>query len=263
MRHVRRVLKHGAWILISIGILSLSRRLIPEAVLRGATDVGGNFLQTFGGIYGVIVAFAIYVTWGEHNETQVAIEREAVALIELYRILAWFPSWADRSTVREHLHRYALCVPLAHARHPPRDAVDEHGLLDLSLAAFLRHAPATPGEERLFSHALELFHQLNEARGHRVTVANLKLPEGLRWFVFLGGAVCVGTMDLLWIDSFAMHAVLVAGMTWVVVAAASITLDLDDPFTGDFIVDWVRFQTTAAQMEKSHCNAIDAERAPG
>lgn len=253
-RHFRRLVKHGGWISVSLATLVAVRVGVPETMLRAAIDVGGNFLQTFGGIYGIIVAFAIYVTWGEHNDTQVAIEKEAVSLIELYRVLAWFPSWNERGAVRQHLHRYALAVPKAHAANAPPKDVDEHATLDKSLAAFLAHAPSTPAEERIFPHALSLFHELNEAREHRVTVANLKLPEGLRWFVFIGGAICVATLDLLWVDSFVVHALLVAGMTWVVVAAASITLDLDDPYNGDFVVDWGRFHKTAMLMEQTECH---------
>ncbi|MBS1152382.1 MAG: hypothetical protein H6Q89_4080 [Myxococcaceae bacterium] len=254
MRHLRRLVKHGGWITFSIAILFVVTRAVPEPVLRGAIEVGGNFLQTFGGIYGIIVAFAIYVTWGEHNDTQVAIEREAVSLLELYRVLGWFPTWVERGAVRQQLHRYALTVPKAHLPHAAGNDRQEHEMLDKSLASFLSHSPGSPTEERLFPHALSLFHELNEAREHRVTVANLKLPNGLRWFVFIGGAICVGALDLLWVDSFAIHAALVAGMTWVIVAAASITVDLDDPYAGDFVVDWQRFHKTADLMEQTECN---------
>lgn len=253
-RHLRRLIKHGGWIALSIWILYAVDRIIPESTLRGAIEVGGNFLQTFGGIYGIIVAFAIYVTWGEHNDTQVAIEKEAVSLIELYRVLAWFPTWNERGAVRQQLHRYALAVPLAHQPNGKSSDAEEHLMLDKSLASFLNHPPGSPSEERLFGHALSLFHELNEAREHRVTVANLKLPNGLRWFVFIGGAICVGVLDMLYVESFAMHAALVSGMTWVIVAAASITLDLDDPYTGDFVVNWARFHKTAKLMEVTECN---------
>lgn len=257
MRHLKRLVKHGGWISASIAILYAATHAIPESTLRGAIEVGGNFLQTFGGIYGIIVAFAIYVTWGEHNDTQVAIEKEAVSLIELYRVLAWFPSWNDRGLVRQHLRRYALSVPRAHL--PSASAADheEYAALDKSLSSFLNHPPGSPAEERLYPHALSLFHELNEAREHRVTVANLKLPNGLRWFVFIGGAICVGVLDLLWVESFAIHAAYVAGMTWVIVAAASITLDLDDPYAGDFVVDWARFHKTAGLMEDTECNGSE------
>ena len=73
--------------------------------------------------------------------------------------------------------------------------------------------------------------------------------EALRWFLYLGAAFCVGTLWVLFVESWLVHALFTAGMTWVVVAAVSIVLDLDDPFSGDFNVNWQRFRQTAEQME--------------
>lgn len=255
MRHFKRVRKHGGWILLSLAAFVAIRRFVPEAMLQGVTNVGGNFLQTFGGMYGVIVAFAIYVTWGQHNETQVAVEREAVTLAQLYRVLGWFPSWAERKTVRDRLLGYARAVPLANGDPNQSALASDHQLLDQSLAVFMRHTPTTPAEERLHGTALDLFHDLNVAREHRITVSNLRLPEGLRWFVFIGGAITIVSMELLWVDSIVMQGVLVSFLTWVIVAAASIMIDLDDPYTGDFQVDWNRFHETARLMEETHCTA--------
>ena len=113
--------------LVTLFFLWLSRALIPEAALRAATEVGGNYLQTFGGMYGVIVAFAIYLVWTQHNDTQVAIEREALSLVELYRVLGWFPSWPERDAVRESLKLYAKAVP---ASYTTKVAVEERAILE-------------------------------------------------------------------------------------------------------------------------------------
>lgn len=249
-RHLRRVRKHGGWMLVSLSALWLTRQGIPEQALRAATEVGGNFLQTFGGMYGVIVAFAIYLVWTQHNDTQVAIEREAVSLIELYRVLGWFPAWPERDAVRESLLAYARGVPPSYAGGPP---LDERSLLEQGLGHFLAHTPANAAEERLYGTALERFHELNEARGHRASVARLRMGEGMRWFVFIGGALTVAGLELVWVDALALHAAFVAAMTWVVVAAASIVIDLDDPTSGDFVVDWSHFVDVAASMALAHC----------
>ncbi len=259
-RHFRRLVTHGAWLTVSLVLEWACRALIPLDALRATNDLGGSFLQTFGGMYGVIVAFAIYVTWGQHNETQMAIEREAVSLLELYRLLGWFPSWLEREIVRTRLVEYAEAVPRAHGKLGSVEKFDEHRVIDAALAKFLKHHPTSAAEERIFPRALELFHELNTAREHRVTVSGLHLPEGLRWFVYLGGAITVGSMFLVWVDSWAMQALLTAGMTWVVVAAASIVVDLDDPYTGDFVVNWNHFNETARLMEVIHCPAHDVER---
>jgi hypothetical protein len=244
---------------VSLSCLLLVRRLVPEVALRSATEVGGNYLQTFGGMYGVIVAFAIYLVWTQHNETQVAIEREAVSLVELYRVLGWFPTWAQRDAVRQSLKSYARSVPLSYSGAPE---LSERALLESGLGAFLSHAPGTPTEERLFEITIERFHELNEARGHRETVARLRMGEGLRWFVFIGGGLTIAGLELVWVDSLALHAAFVCGMTWVVVAAASIVIDLDDPTSGDFVVDWRPFLDAGASIELAHCPAPHPSPAP-
>jgi hypothetical protein len=173
-------------------------------------------------------------------------------LVELYRVLGWFPSWPQRDAIRTSLKSYARGVPLSYTGGP---ALNERALLENGLGAFLSHAPGSPAEERLFETTVERFHELNEARGHRETVARLRMGEGLRWFVFIGGALTVSGLELVWVDSLPLHAAFVAGMTWVVVAAASIVIDLDDPTSGDFVVDWRPFLDAGASIELAHCPA--------
>lgn len=245
-RHLRRLVRHGAFIALSLSGLWLTQRLVPAAMCKATNEVGGNFLQTFGGMYGIVVAFAIYVVWQQHNETQVAIEREAVSLGELHRMLGFFASWPERDRVRARLCEYALAVP-ANNSAPAKARVDEAGLLEACLKSFVEWAPP-PADERLWPVALDLFHEVNEAREHRVTSARLRMGEGLRGFVLIGGLFTVATLWLMQMESLVMHAVLTALLTWVVVAAATIVLDLDDPYTGDFIVNWRRFRELADRM---------------
>jgi hypothetical protein len=249
-RHRGRLLRHGGWMLLSALVLAAIRAEIAPEVLVSLASVGGNVLQTFGGMYGVIVAFAIFVTWQQHNDTQIAVEREAVSLVELYRALGWFESWSAREAVQASLYRYALAVPANYQLLPSAGRADESELLEAAQAAFLRHEPVGPREERLYESAMELFHELNEARAHRETVASLRLPEGMRWFVYLGGGLCVVTVDAMWVPQFLAHLGLALSMTWVAVAAATTVVDLDDPFHGDFVVDWKRLEVAAQTMQR-------------
>lgn len=228
------------------------RALVPETVLRSSAEVSGNFLQTFGGVYGVIVAFAIYVVWQQHNDTQIAVEREAVSLAELYATLGWLAAWPKRDEVRARLRSYAKLVPALNGARAVKGDQDDKRLLDTALADFLNHAPSA-SEERFFAPALDLFHELNEAREHRITVSRLMLPEGLKWFVYLGGVISVSAVWLLWVETPWVHAALTCGMTWVIVAVASLILDLDDPYGGDFVVNWNRFNEAGERMDAHVC----------
>jgi hypothetical protein len=248
VRHLRRLWKHGLFLVLAIAGQQACRALIPEPVLRSANEVGGNFLQTFGGFYGIIVAFSMYVVWQQYLETQSAIEKEAVALREVWTMLGEFPSLPTRDALRAQLREYARVVPLLNSPVPVPCASDDKTLLLGALLEFLKHDPAPGHEERLHQMTLDLFHELNEAREHRITAARLRLPEGIRAFILIGGFISVATLWLLFVEAAVLHGVMVGSMTWVVVAAASVIFDLDDPYTGDFVVDWKRFTDAEQRM---------------
>ena len=254
--HYRRVVRHGFWALLSVLGLHVVRVLVPSELLVNASGFTGDFIQTFGGMYGVIVAFAMYVVWQEHNETQLTIEHEATSLAELFRVLGFLTRWRERARVREMLLEYSSIVPRVNDGEPDAgDAqnVEDRELLDRAFGELLSFAPNTNQEQALYESALGLFRQVNEAREHRETVASLRLPRALRWFVFLGAGISVAAMWLVWIESELIQALLTAGMTWVVVASATILIDLDNPYEGDFIVHWRRFHEVRERMRAMHC----------
>jgi hypothetical protein len=254
-RHLRRLRKHLTWIALAVAGQLCCRFALPAEGLRSATDVAGNFLQTFGGIYGIVVAFAIYVEWQQLNETQVTIEREAVALEELFRLLYRLKGWEGRDGALERFVAYAKDASQGSASDAARLMEAQRAVLTDTFEAFMSYLPTDPFESRLHDGAIGLFHELNEAREHRRTIAALRLPEGLRWFVFLGGAFTVSALWLVYVESEALQAIFTAGMTWVVVAISSIVVDLDNPYQGDFVVTWQRFGEAAALMQ-----SIDSRR---
>ena len=250
MRHLRRLFKHTGWILVALCVLWGVRGLVPQAWLQGANEAGGSFLQTFGGMYGVIIAFAMYVVWQQHNETQVAIEREAVTLLELWTLLGQFTA-APAQEIRARLREYATVVPRLNRTNPEACVADEKALLSLCLKDFFAMTSQPGTDERLFEPTLDLFHELNEAREHRLTVSRFRLASGMRGFVVIGAAINVAALCLLYVEALLLQAFFVAGMTWVVVGAASIIFDLDQPYTGDFIVNFNRFEEAAKTMRAS------------
>ena len=81
----RRLVSLLASVTTSVAGLLVVRWLAPAGWLHANNEVAGNYLQTIGTIYAVLLAFVVFVVWQQHNDTQVAIEREAVSLGELHR----------------------------------------------------------------------------------------------------------------------------------------------------------------------------------
>jgi hypothetical protein len=157
------------------------------------------------------------------------------------------------------LLQYAVTVPRVNDRNCAEMPGQERELLDRALGEYLEYLPEDPREQRFYDDGVQLFRQVNEAREHRETVAALRLPRALRWFVFIGAAISVCTLWLVWIESEVIQALFVASMTWVVVAASTLVLDLDDPYAGDFVVHWRRFHSVAEYMRVMHLPDLGAD----
>src|SRR6185312_9885527 len=90
---------------IAVLLLLVVRQAIPPDDLRGSSDAVGNYLQTVGGIYAVLLAFIVYVVWGQFNDARTYIEREATALVDLHRTASGLPK-TTRIEIQQALRHY-------------------------------------------------------------------------------------------------------------------------------------------------------------
>src|SRR5579863_9114789 len=88
--------------LVSVLGLIGCRALIPQDQLRASSDSLGNYLQTVGGIYAVLLAFVVYVVWGQYNDARGFVAREATAVVDLHRTATGLPN-ATRIAIQEKL----------------------------------------------------------------------------------------------------------------------------------------------------------------
>jgi len=70
---------------LAVGGLVLFRGVAPFEVLRKSNDVVGNYLQTLGSIYAVLLAFVMFVVWTQFNDARANVDREANELLDLFR----------------------------------------------------------------------------------------------------------------------------------------------------------------------------------
>ena len=98
----------GVSILSSLGLL-VFRQVAPMADLRGSSSELGNYLQTVGGIYAVLLAFVVYVVWNQYDQARGHIDRESAALIDLHRTASGLPT-RTRDEIQAGLRAYVNAV---------------------------------------------------------------------------------------------------------------------------------------------------------
>src|SRR4029079_6888176 len=94
---------------VSVAGLLAFRMVAPLPDLHAASNELGNYLQTIGGIYAVLLAFVVYVVWGQFNETRGYLDREATALVDLHRTASGLPP-RTRTAIQRGLRDYVDAV---------------------------------------------------------------------------------------------------------------------------------------------------------
>lgn len=246
-----------SWVLPSIalaegGLLAV-RKLVPAAALIATNDVIGNYLQTLGSIYAVLLAFVVFVVWTQFNEARSRVEVEANELVDLYRTSTGLPD-PTRSEVQGRIREYVEQVagPEWHAMACGDRHSFEKGdqLLDSMWHALNRCEAETNCHAALFSEALQRFNGVSDARTNRITSSQLKIPLALRILLYMGAIITIGSMYLFAVDSLWIHLIITGAMAGALSHILYVVQDLDDCFAGAFQVPRQSFERVQRYVER-------------
>jgi hypothetical protein len=231
--------------------LVIARRVLPQDLLRQCNDSVGNYLQALGTIYAVLLAFVVFVVWTQFNDLRSLVEREANDVADLFRTTQGLPE-PHRSSLRAHLRRYVDGVlerewP-AMTRHDPA-ALEHVGCrLEEAWETLRAFEPVSERDAALFGEALGRFNELYDVRTQRLTTACLRVPLPLKLLVYTGAIMTIGSMYLMSVDSFFIHAIMTMAMAGVVTHILYIVYDLDDAFSGGWQIARTPFERVRDAM---------------
>jgi len=237
---------------LAIGALWLFRRWVPPEALRASGPEVGNYLQTLGSIYAVLLAFVVYVVWGQFNDARAIVEREANELMDLHRIADGFPD-QQRHGLHQALRHYIDAVIdeewTAMARGDEETSSRIGKILDGAWAILHTFAPHNECHSALFTEALTRFNDLSDLRTARLTAARSRIPLAMNFLIYFGAVVVVGSLFLLPVDRFAIHAVLTGALAGAVAHILYLIWDLDHAFAGDWRISRAAFRRVQRAIE--------------
>lgn len=224
----------GASFVSVVGLIAF-RAVAPMETLKESSNDIGNYLQTVGGIYAVLLAFVVFVVWGQFNDARMYIDREASALVDLHRTASGLPQ-ATRIAIQAHLRTYVDSVLRdewrAMACHDD-GAFERVGReLDEVWVAIHQCRPESVCEQTMYSEVLSRFNDVTDLRTSRLTSARFRIPLTMRILLYTGAVIMTGSMYLVAIDSFWVHALVTGALTGAVAHVLYLIHDLDGAFEG-------------------------------
>lgn len=247
--------------LTSVVGLLIFRATVPLAALHAAANELGNYLQTVGGIYAVLLAFVVYVVWGQFNEARGYLDREATALVDLHRTVSGLPS-RSRTEIQRGLRAYVDAVlrdewpAMARSDEAAIDRVGE--LLEQVWIAIHACKPCNDCQHTVYGEVLSRFNQLTDLRTSRLTAARARIPVAMTILLYSGAVLTVGSVYLLAFDEAWLHMLVTAALAGAIAHILFLIRDLDDAFAGDWQVAKTPFERARRNFERA-AHGVDAD----
>jgi Protein of unknown function (DUF4239) len=230
---------------VSIGGLLVFRAIAPMAELHAAANELGNYLQTVGGIYAVLLAFVVYVVWGQFNDARGYLDREATALVE-----GGLRAYIE-AVLRDEWQA------MADGDEATLDRVAE--LLEQVWLAIHACKPTNACQHTVYGEVLARFNQLTDLRTSRLSAARARIPVAMTILLYTGGLLTVGSVYLLAIDRLWLHALVTAALAGAIAHILFLIRDLDDAFAGDWQVAKLPFEHALRNFDRAaHLVDVDA-----
>jgi hypothetical protein len=238
---------------VSLAGLFVARRFVPVEVLHSANDVIGNYLQTLGTVYAVLLAFVVFVVWTQFDAARGHVEEEANELCDLVRTALGFPQ-EFKHALCEKTHAYIAGVldeewPQMSSRD---DFFGDAGKLNDLWRLIYSHHPTEGRDQALYSEFLARLNDLGDARNRRLSSARVRIPPALRVLIYFGAVMTIGSMYLFAIESATMHALSTAMLAGAISHILYIIEDLDNCFAGQWQVPRAPFLRAKELLEQHH-----------
>jgi len=224
---------------LALAGMYLVRHLVPPQALAESNDEVGNFIQVLGSIYAVLLAFAVYVVWGQFNDARVVLEQEANEVIDFHRVAMGLGAEARArvsTALREYLDNTLGVDWTAMARMDESAFEPGWKILDALWTSLHDFEPGNECQRTLYAEALVRFNDLSDARTRRLSASRTRLPGGLRLILYLGAITTVASLYLPAIERAATHGIIVVALAAAIAHVLTVVEDLDDPFAGQWQV---------------------------
>jgi len=235
-----------AWILPTENILKLAARLAAALLLYGFLRNAGfyNFtaseadglsvlIQLVGDIYAVLLAFTIFVIWGQFTEVENCVIRECNSLDDVLRFSAYLNADAHAG-IRRAIGFYANHV--LRSEWPALGDGRADGQADAVFAKFLNSVvaavPISDTEKAMHVRVIDIAQKTGECRDERVSKSLTRIPPTLAGLVNTIAGVLLLLIFVYPFRYWYTGACCFALVAMVLFLANFVMMDTDNPLKG-------------------------------
>ena len=239
---------------VALAGLLLVRRLVPLPIRESANAVTGIIYGATYVLYGITLAFSLYLGNQEANEARETVEREAGSLEGLFEIAEQLPQ-PQRDRIQKLTESYARVVveeewPLMERGAKSQESPQAEAHIDKLQQTVVEYEPNSSAEGELYSQGITLALDIEDEREIRL-LHSRQDSHRLLWHVLVSGGVITVLLSyffgskVVWLQGLS-----IAALTTVVVLLLSATYQLQAPFAGSVRIEPEAFEEVLDDIQR-------------
>jgi protein-S-isoprenylcysteine O-methyltransferase Ste14 len=218
---------------ISLITLRAVRKRFSHEILKENHEVAGFIYNAFGLIFGVLIAFMVFVSWTDHSDARKNVEREANLIVDLFSYSKGLPDTMC-TNIRKKLIEYTRSVAedeweTMEYGKPSQEAKER--IAELWSLYFSAEEKSLPNQTA-YQESLNRLNELGEYRRMRIFGSRDVIPPSL-WFVLLFCSLCSVSFTFFFgVRNIKAQSVMTSVLAIVNTFLLYIIYVLDHPFRG-------------------------------
>jgi hypothetical protein len=213
--------------------LRLVRKKYSTEVLKENHEVAAIIFNAFGLLYGVVVAFVVFVTWSGYDDATKNLQMEANEVDDIFHMSKAFPDPANK-IIQQGLIDYTTSVYNDELKKMSQGDISLHSNRAMARLLIVFHQmdeKSIPNKE-LYAESLKRLDNLTQYRRLRIFAGNNTVPPVI-WFVLLvGGGITVSYAFFFGMKNIKAQYMITAALTVTITLILFLIYVLDHPFTG-------------------------------
>ena len=213
--------------------LRFVRKKYPAEVLKENHEVAAMIFNAFGLLYGVVVAFVVFVTWSGYDEATKSLQMEASEALDIFHSAGGFPDPANK-IIEQTLRDYVASVRNDELKRISQGEISLYsGGAHTKLATLFYQMDqnSIPNKE-LYAESLGFLNRLAEYRRLRIFAGNNTVPLPVWLVLLIGGLITVSYTYFFGMKNIRAQYLMTAALTVTVTMILVLIYILDHPFTG-------------------------------
>jgi Na+/proline symporter len=218
---------------VALAGLRFVRKTYPAEVLKENHEVAAIIFNSFGLLYGVVVAFVVFVTWGGYDDAKKNLEMEANEADDIFYITKTFPDPA-RGMIQQGLIDYIASVYNDELKRMSQGDISlqsNRSMARLITVFYQIDEKSVPNRE-LYAESLKRLNNLAQYRRIRIFAGNDTVPLAVWLVLLVGGVITISYTYFFGMKNIKSQYLMTAALTVTITLILVLIYILDHPFTG-------------------------------